>query len=152
MVRWSAALLLLLSSPSMQQRAPSPFDPIAGLWTAPRETQGIGVSDSAVARAMKTAYLTEFGEVIPYPAVFNDERAKDCLGNGHAITTAYFRKSDRRGDLLTIYTSRDGDSVVKSTRLSNVLLPAGTIRVLSIVVHHPETVGDDALANWSHAQ
>jgi hypothetical protein len=96
-------------------------------------------------------YLREFGESIPRPAIFNDERAINCLGVGHLTTTAYLRTSTTSTDLLVLYTTRDGLNLIKSSR-RNVLAPAGTFRVLSIIIRHSDTVGSTALIDWQRAQ
>jgi hypothetical protein len=96
-------------------------------------------------------YEREFGETVPRPAVFNDARAVDCRGDGHLTTTAYLRTSDTTADVLVLYLTRDGLNLIKKSR-ANALVPAGTFRVLSMVVRHPETVGSDPLSMWQQAQ
>ncbi|HZR25589.1 MAG TPA: hypothetical protein VFA59_18475 [Vicinamibacterales bacterium] len=107
---------------------------------------------SPTERALKRAYQSAFGAVIPHPAVFDDTRAVDCAGAGHAMTTAYSGRTDRRGNLLMLYASHDGTSITRSARMSNVLLPAGHFRVLAVLVDHPQTVTADGLRLWEAAQ
>jgi len=102
-------------------------------------------------RAIKAAFRREFGEIIPRPAVFNDPAANDCGGNGHGMATAYLPTSDGRGDLLMLYTSRDGATVMRAARKSNVRLPAGHVRVATFVARYPATTGD-RLTGWEAAQ
>jgi hypothetical protein len=96
-------------------------------------------------------YEREFGVAVPRPAIFNDDRAMDCRGEGHLTTTAYLRTSDTTADVLVLYLTRDGLNLIKKSRAS-VLVPAATFRVLSIVVRHPDTTGSDPLSMWQNAQ
>jgi hypothetical protein len=104
-----------------------------------------------VASAVRDSYFREFGEVIPIPAIFNDERAVDCLKRGHLTTTAYLKQSAKRSTLLEMYLSRDGTRVLSKRRV-DVLTPAGTFKVVVVIVRHPATVGDDALDQLGAAQ
>jgi hypothetical protein len=96
-------------------------------------------------------YEREFGETIPRPAIFNDDRAVDCLGNGHLTTTAFLRTSETTADVLVMYLTRDGLNLIRQSR-RNVLAPAGTFKVLSMVVRHTATVGSGSLSMWQSAQ
>ncbi|SPE32622.1 hypothetical protein SBA3_1900024 [Candidatus Sulfopaludibacter sp. SbA3] len=100
---------------------------------------------------MKAAYQREFGETIEHPAIYNNPRAVDCRGEGHLTTTAYL-KSGLTTTLLSMYMSRDGVSVIRRDRTQVSLAPAGTIRVLVVLVRYPETVTADALGFWEDAQ
>ncbi|MBS1854801.1 MAG: hypothetical protein JST11_05515 [Acidobacteria bacterium] len=106
--------------------------------------------DSILA-AVKAAYQREFGETIEHPAVYNNPRALDCRGEGHLTTTAYL-KAGLTTTLLSMYMSRDGVSVIRKDRSQVLLAPAGTIRVLVVLVRYPETVTADALGFWEDAQ
>ena len=101
--------------------------------------------------AVKAAYQRQLGEVIEHPAIYNDPKAVNCRGEGH-LTTAAYLKHGNTTTLLTMYMSREADNVFSVTRTAVSLLPAGTIRVLALVVKYPETVGPDALALWEDAQ
>ena len=124
-------------------------------------TVGTGQSASALpsdlpkltptAAAVRDNYFREFGEVIPMPAIFNDERSVDCRQRGHLTTTAYLRQSAKRSTLLEMYLSRDGTNVL-SKRRTDVLTPAGTFKVVVVLVRYPATVGDDALEQLAAAQ
>jgi hypothetical protein len=96
---------------------------------------------------VKAAYQREFGETIEHPAIYNNPRAVDCRGEGHLTTTAYL-KSGFTTTLLSMYMSRDGVSVIRRDLSRALLAPAGTIRVLVILVRYPETVTADALGFW----
>jgi len=96
-------------------------------------------------------YEREFGETIPRPATFDDDRAVDCRGDGHLTTTAFLRNRGRTADVLVLYLTRDGLNLVKKSR-ATVLVPLGTFRVLSIVVGHTATVGSEPLSKWQLAQ
>jgi len=106
---------------------------------------------TSIASAVRDNYFREFGEVIPIPAIFNDERATDCLHRSHLTTTAYLRQSAKRSTLLEMYLSHDGTQVL-SKRRTDVLTPAGTFKVVVVVVRYPATVGDDALEQLGAAQ
>jgi hypothetical protein len=107
---------------------------------------------SSIEAAVKAAYQREFGEVIEYPAIYNNPQPIDCRGNRHPpiTTTAYLRRGAVT-TLLTMYLSQDG--VVEHKSRSEVpLAPVGKIRVLCLLVRYPETVTADALALWEDAQ
>jgi len=101
-----------------------------------------------VQTAITQHYERLFGEKIPWPAVF-DDFVSGC-GN-HVTTTAYVRQTDGRSRLLEIYTSRDGGSVI-SSRSATVRTPAGTFRVVTLLVNYPQTLGSDAISSWQAAQ
>lgn len=96
-------------------------------------------------------YQREFGASVPRPAIFNDSRAVDCRRNGHLTTTAYLRTSPTSADLLVLYLTPDALNLISKTR-REVAVPAGTIRVISRVVHYAETSGSNALSMWQIAQ
>ena len=106
--------------------------------------------DSIVA-AVKAAYQREFGVTMEHPAIYNNPLAVDCRGEGHLTTTAYLREG-LTTTLLSMYMSRDGGSVIRRNRSQVLLAPAGTIRVLVVLVRYPETVTADALGFWEEAQ
>jgi hypothetical protein len=117
----------------------------AGAWSMPTSEQ------QSLEALVSGWYEREFGETVPRPAIFNDVRAVDCRREGHLTTTAYLRTSDTTAEVLVLYLTRDGLNLIKKSR-ANVLVPAATFRVLSIVVHHPETIGSDPLSMWQKAQ
>ena len=96
--------------------------------------------------AVKEAYEREFGLQIPRPAIYNDPRSVDCNGQGHLTTTAYL--GQRR---LVMYLSRDGASVTFKEDERVTFPPAGTFRVLAVVVDYPATTRG-RLALWEAAQ
>jgi hypothetical protein len=51
-----------------------------------------------------------------------------------------------------MYMSRDGTTVIRKSRSQVFVPPAGTIRVLVVLVRYPQTVQADALALWETAQ
>ena len=97
--------------------------------------------------AVRRTYERELGEVIPRPAIYNDPRSVNCLGEGHLTTTAYLGR-DR---LLYMYLSRDGATVTFKSDGHATLPPAGTIRVLTVFADHAETT-QDRLPLWEAAQ
>jgi len=105
---------------------------------------------STVSTRVRDAYEREFGADIAIPAVFNDERAIDCAGNGHLTSTAYAPESAHRSTLLEMFLSRDGVRVTHK-RLENVLTPAGTFRTLVVVIQY-ETIRRDAIKMLEVAQ
>ncbi|OLE82385.1 MAG: hypothetical protein AUF76_09555 [Acidobacteria bacterium 13_1_20CM_2_65_9] len=96
-------------------------------------------------------YQREFGISVPRPAIFNDERAVDCRGDGHLTSTAYLRTGSTTADLLVLYLTRDGLNLINKFR-RNVLMPGGRFNVLSVVVRHQATVGSDPISSWQVAQ
>jgi hypothetical protein len=106
---------------------------------------------NTVIELVKEAYQREFGHRVDYPAIYNDASARNCRGEGHLASTAYIRDTDRASTLLSMYTTRDGREVTRRAR-STVLAPAGTFRVLSVLVKHPQTIRADALRSWAAAQ
>lgn len=105
----------------------------------------------SILTAVKAAYQREFGETIEHPAIYNNPRAVNCRGEGHLTTTAYL-KTGITTTLLSMYMSRDGGNVLRKDRSHVLLAPAGTIRVLAVLVRYPETVTADALGFWEDAQ
>src|SRR5262249_9195030 len=101
--------------------------------------------------AITAAYQREFNLTIPRPAIFNDPAANACDGTGHLTTTAYIRTSASAADLYVLYMPRDGSKSTLRYRRS-VLAPAGTIRVLAVIIRHPETTGADPLPLWEPEQ
>ena len=97
--------------------------------------------------AVRDAYERELGELIPRPAIYNDPRSVNCLGEGHLTTTAYLGQ-DR---VMYMYLSRDGATVTLKSDGRATLHPAGTFRVLTVFVDHPATTRD-RLALWEAAQ
>ncbi|HTS31314.1 MAG TPA: hypothetical protein VMH81_35820 [Bryobacteraceae bacterium] len=112
-----------------------------------------GQTDTAsIQAAVRAAYLRQFGEAIEHPAIYENPAPVDCRGNRHppVTTTAYLRRGAAT-ELLTMYLSEDG-LVQHTERSEPPMVPAGTIRVLAILVRYPETVSADALAEWQDAQ
>src|SRR5712671_7056770 len=114
-------------------------------------TSGPPVPPTPVEAAVKAAYQREFGETIARPAIYNNPQAVDCSGNGHLTTTAYVRAGTTT-TLLSMYMSRDGTGVTRRSRSALALAPAGTIRILVVLIRYPETVSANALTLWEDAQ
>lgn len=72
--------------------------------------------------------------------------------DGHLTSTAYLRGSDGRPRLLVLYLSRDGSRVLRATRRSTLVPPAGVFKVLVVIVRHDAIVDDAAVALYKHAQ
>jgi hypothetical protein len=141
MKRSVAFLALLMSSTALLDQAPSIPPPL------PRDFPGLTMIETAV----KAAYQREFRQTIEHPAIYNNPQAVDCLGEGHLTTTAYLRTGTTT-TLLSMYMSRDGTTVTRKSLSYVLLAPAGTIRILVVLVRYPETVAADALALWEDAQ
>ena len=127
----SCVIALLIWSSPVTGQAPSPPAPVAA--------------------AVKAAYQREFGQTIEHPAIYNNPLALDCLGNGHLTTTAYVRTGTTT-TLRSMYMSRDGTTVTQKTQNPVRLVPAGTIRILVVLIRYPETFAANALALWENAQ
>jgi hypothetical protein len=127
----SCVVALLIGSSSLVGQAPSPPAPIEA--------------------AVKAAYQREFGRTIEHPPIYNNPLALNCLGNGHLTTTAYVRTGTTTS-LLSLYMSRDGTTVTQKMQSPVSLMPAGTIRILVVLIRYPETVAVNALALWESAQ
>ena len=54
--------------------------------------------------------------------------------------------------MLYLYTTLDAGTVVRKAGVASVVIPAGTFRVLTVIVRHPATVRNVDLANWEAAQ
>jgi hypothetical protein len=106
---------------------------------------------TSVETAVKAAYEREFAQTIERPAIYNNPQAINCRGEGHLTTTAYLRTGTAT-KLLSMYMSRDGVTVTRKTQSAVRLAPAGTIRVLVILLRYPQTVTADALTLWEAAQ
>jgi hypothetical protein len=106
--------------------------------------------DSVLA-GVRDAYRREFGVTIEHPAIYNNPESVNCRGEGHLTTTAYL-KTGSATTVLSMYMSRDGGRVINKNRSEILLRPAGTIRVLVVLVRYPETVAADALGLWEDAQ
>lgn len=103
--------------------------------------------DAELATAVQAAYEREFGETVPRPAIYNDSRSVDCNGDGHLTTTAYL--GERR--LVYLYLSRDGGTVRFREEWRPTFRPAGSFRVLTVLVEYPETTRG-RLALWEDAR
>jgi hypothetical protein len=106
---------------------------------------------ASIEAAVKAAYQREFGRTIEHPAIYNNPLAVDCRGEGHLTTTAYL-KAGTTTTVLSMYMSREGGRVIQKTESPVRLAPAGTIRVLAVILRYPQTVGADALRVWEAAQ
>jgi hypothetical protein len=96
--------------------------------------------------AVKQAYSQAFNEEILRPAIHNP----NCTA-AHVTSTAYVRPAGESSTLLTLYTSSDGGAVTRQAR-ATYLTPAGNFQVLTVLVRHPQTVGDDAIGLLEDAQ
>lgn len=135
-VRFIAIVLIGSSGASLMSRQDRPIPPL-----------------TAVESAVKDAYAREFGEPIERPAIYMNPFGADCKnGKPHLTTTAYFRTSPTTARLLFLLTSLDGRTVIRKSDAASVVIPAGTFRVLTVIVRHPVTVGSADLANWETAQ
>lgn len=97
-----------------------------------------------VERAIIQGYQQTFSEQIPRPAYF-------VCGGEKITTTAYLPVSASRARLLTLYTSIDGRSVLRSSS-ATVMRPAGAFKALVAIVRYAGTFTDDAVALWEAAQ
>src|SRR5687767_10372943 len=104
-----------------------------------------------VADAVRDAYMREFGARIERPALHIDPSGGGC-GAPYLTTTAYLRDSATSARVLHLFATPDGRTVIRKSRLSSVVIPAGTFRVLTVITRHPETVDDSTLGNWEAAQ
>ena len=103
--------------------------------------------------AVKEAYAREFNEPIERPAIHNDPTSGGCKGREPSLTTtAYVKTSPTTARLLYLYTTSDGGAVTRKADVASVVIPAGTFRVLVIIVGHPATVRKSDLANVEAAQ
>ncbi|HLK68082.1 MAG TPA: hypothetical protein VKU19_31835 [Bryobacteraceae bacterium] len=105
---------------------------------------------SSIRKAVIAAYQREFGVMIEYPAIYHNPEAVNCKGEGHVTTTAYLRTGTSTR-VLSLYLSEEG-TVINKNELHVLLAPAGTIRVLVVLLRYPETVSADALGFWEDAQ
>ncbi len=106
---------------------------------------------ASVADAVKAAYLREFGVTIEHPAIYNNPESVNCRGEGHLTTTAYLNLGGRM-TLLSMYMTRDGSSLIRKSRSQVLLAPAGTIRVLVVLVRYPEMFTAETIGLWEYAQ
>lgn len=93
----------------------------------------------------------EVGEFIERPALFIPTLAAGSTCDWHVTSTAWLPESDKQIKLLTLYTSGDG-RIVRKFEVSRPLTPAGTYRVLVVIVHHPSTIDASGLTLWEAAQ
>jgi hypothetical protein len=90
--------------------------------------------------AVKDAYAREFGELIERPAIHNDSLSGGCMAREpHLTTTAYLRSSPTTARLLYLFTTPDGRTVIRKSQVEPVVIPAGTFRVLAVIVRHSGT-------------
>ena len=101
--------------------------------------------------AVKETFQREFGEAISRPAIFNDPRSANCLGEGHLTSTAYF-PTGTRSRLLFVYTSRDGTQLIRKETVASAITPAGRFRVLVVLSSYAETFSEADLPAWQAAQ
>jgi len=156
---WIAALMSVAMGALMYTGcgATAPVDP------DPEETKPIDpgpeipvppAPSAELEAAVRQAYERELGLRIPRPAIYNDPRSVDCRGEGQLTTTAYLGERE----LVYMYLSRDGatvtfksDAVAFTSDGLVTLPPAGTFRVLTVLVDYPETTGG-SLALWEATQ
>ena len=122
---------------------PNPPSAVIGPSNTPADT-------TSVAIAVRAAYSREFGEIIAWPAIYNDP-SNGC-NESYLTTTAYFRNSPTSARLLSLFTTRDGRAVIRKSQVASVVIPAGTLRILTVIVTHHATVGPSDLDNWEAAQ
>ena len=103
---------------------------------------------TSIEGVVKAAYQREFGRTIEHPAIHNNPHCRD---EGHLTTTAYLR-TGATTTLLSMYMTRDAATVIRKTESAVSLPPAGTIRVLVLLLHYPQTVAANALTLWEDGQ
>jgi hypothetical protein len=106
---------------------------------------------TSIEAAVKAAYQREFGRTVDHPAIYNNPQANNCRGEGHLTTTAYLRTGTTT-TVFSMYMSRDAATVTRKTQSVVPLVPAGTIRVLVLLLRYPQTVAANALTLWESAQ
>lgn len=113
----------------------------------------------AVRAAVREAYLREFGEAVPQPAISSDPTSMDCHGLGYLMTVAYLPAGGPSRRLLAMYMTRDGKSLVAGsdgrTKYDGGLvtvLPAGRFSVLTVLLTYAATIGPDTLTELDRAQ
>ncbi len=115
--------------------------------TATSDAATLRVTLSPLESALNERFFERFGEPVPYPAYYDNV----ACGGPHVATTAYIKPSGRKSRLLSLYTSRDGATIITSaTRLA--LTPAGTFAALVVLVGYPQTVDASNLSLWEAAQ
>jgi len=102
--------------------------------------------------AVTAAYEREFGEVVARPAIVSNTDGNQCE-EPHLATTAYFRTSSSSARLVYLVTTPDGRAVIRKSRVASVvIIPAGTFRVLVVMVRHQATADGADLVHWEAAQ
>jgi hypothetical protein len=119
--------------------------------TISRQDAADRLPEAEIEAAVKSAYQREFGATINHPAIYNSPQAVNCSGEGHLMTTAYFKASDTTSQLLSMYMSRDGRVILRKSRYP-VLTPAGIFYMLVLVVRYPQTIAQNALSLLEDAQ
>jgi len=104
------------------------------------------VPKTALESALVQDYQQVFRTQITHPAYFDN-----ALCNSTVSTTAYFKQSDKKSTLLYLSTSADGKTVVNQLR-NTVVTPAGTFRVLVVLVSYSETVNQSNAGLFVPAQ
>ncbi len=97
--------------------------------------------------AIRRAYYREFGQKTFRPAIFYGTTA----GCNVLETSAYSRASATTPLISYMRTTRDASTVALKYSV-NVRRPAGTFRVLAVILRYPATTGPDFLARWATAQ
>jgi hypothetical protein len=108
-------------------------------------------SQYGIRERVAAAYMREFGLQIASPVVFAPMKGSTCPRVAPFISTAYLRESGSESNLFVLYLSEDASRVLGKTQ-SRVLTPAGTIRVLVVLVRHRQTFGPNGLDMWMKAQ
>jgi hypothetical protein len=126
---------------------------IGWIWVSPPavESSDAGAIQPAVEASVQQAYEREFGHRTNFPAIYNDAAARNCRGVSHLMTTAYLPETETTSTLLSMYMTHDGSAVIRRARAS-ALTPAGTFRVLTVIIRHPQTIAASALESWAAAQ
>jgi hypothetical protein len=97
---------------------------------------------SAIELAATAGFLREFGETIDRPAIRRDA----CATPARVTATAHLPLVDGRSNSMVLRLSDEGVVLRKSSQM--VVTPHGRIRVLAVLVRHPETVASDGEAHW----
>ena len=113
-------------------------------------------AEDAARPAVVEAYLREFGERLPRPAIHTDSIA--CGQFPHYMTVAYVRNGTTGRRMLAMYLAADGRTLVLGSEgqmkvdRTVAVPPAGRFSVLTVVIAHGATVGPDTMASLAAAQ
>jgi hypothetical protein len=112
-----------------------------------------------LSEAVRDMYAVVHGISVPMPAIYTEAAALTCTAGGYITTVAYLPIGvPGRRQMFVMHLTPDGGSLTPgyqgqtSYTLMIGTLPAGTVRILTVLLTWPETLTAEDLPKWESAQ